>query len=165
MCILYVRVCVVHRGLAAGIYATNNPEACHFVADNCKANVIVVENQKQLDKILEVSVAVTETYFCTSQVECRGLPMSVCLHHYQCLPVRLPMSACLEPISLCLSVDVFSSAPPLQVRDRLPHLKAIVQYKGKLSQEYPNVYEVTPLHTPHACTHGRTCTHVYMWLT
>ena len=81
MCISYVCVC---RGLAAGIYATNNPEACHFVADNCKANVIVVENQKQLDKILEVNVAVTETYFCTSQVECRDLPMSVCLHHYQC---------------------------------------------------------------------------------
>jgi len=30
---------------------------------------------------------------------------------------------------------------PLQVRDRLPHLKAIVQYKGKLSEQYPNVYE------------------------
>ena len=72
------------------------------------------------------------------------------------------MSVCLEPISLCLSVDVFGSAPPLQVRDRLPHLKAIVQYKGKLSQEYPNVYEVTPLHTPHAhhmdaCAHTCTC--------
>ena len=38
------------------------------------------------------------------------------------------------------------SSTLLQVRDRLPHLKAIVQYKGKLSQEYPNVYEVT-------CTH------------
>ena len=60
MCISYV---CVHRGLAAGIYATNNPEACHFVADNCKANVIVVENQKQLDKVLEASVAFTETYF------------------------------------------------------------------------------------------------------
>ena len=60
ICISYV---CVHRGLAAGIYATNNAEACHFVADNCKANVIVVENQKQLDKILEVSVAVTEAYF------------------------------------------------------------------------------------------------------
>ena len=58
----YVCVCV-HRGLAAGIYTTNNPEACHFVADNCKANIIVVEDQKQLDKILEVSVAVTEAYF------------------------------------------------------------------------------------------------------
>ena len=32
---------------------------------------------------------------------------------------------------------------PLQVQDRLPHLKAIVQYKGKLSKKYPNVYEVT----------------------
>ena len=77
----------VHRGLAAGIYTTNNPEACHFVADNCKANVIVVEDQKQLDKILEVNVAVTKTYFCTSQVECRALPMSVCMHHYQYLSV------------------------------------------------------------------------------
>ena len=37
---------------------------------------------------------------------------------------------------------------PLQVQDDLPHLKAIVQYKGKLSQKYPNVYEVT--HTQHA---------------
>ena len=80
MCISYV---CVHRGLAAGIYATNNSEACHFVADNCKANVIVVENQKQLDKILEVSVAVTEAYFYTSQVECRGLPMS-CLSGCVC---------------------------------------------------------------------------------
>ena len=38
---------------------------------------------------------------------------------------------------------LFDSSPPLQVRDRLPHLKAIVQYKGQLSQEYHNVYEVT----------------------
>ena len=53
----------VHRGLAAGIYTTNNPEACHFVADNCKANVIVVEDQKQLDKILEVSVVIREVSF------------------------------------------------------------------------------------------------------
>ena len=41
---------------------------------------------------------------------------------------------------------LFYSSPPLQVRDRLPHLKAIVQYKGKLSQEYPDVYEVTFTH-------------------
>ena len=31
----------------------------------------------------------------------------------------------------------------MQVRDRLPHLKAIVQYKGKLSQAYENVYDVS----------------------
>ena len=35
------------------------------------------------------------------------------------------------------------SPPPPQVRDQLPHLKAIVQYKGKLSQEYENVYDVS----------------------
>ena len=57
MC-LYV-MCM-HRGLPAGIFATYNPEACHFVANNCQANIIVVEDQKQLDKILEVNVA---TYF------------------------------------------------------------------------------------------------------
>ncbi|XP_068694662.1 long-chain-fatty-acid--CoA ligase ACSBG2-like isoform X2 [Montipora foliosa] len=41
-------------GLAVGIYATNSPEACHYVADNCKANIIVVENNAQLQKILKV---------------------------------------------------------------------------------------------------------------
>ena len=38
-----------------GIYATNSPEACHYVAENCEANVIVVENKNQLNKILKVS--------------------------------------------------------------------------------------------------------------
>ena len=28
------------------------------------------------------------------------------------------------------------------MRDQLPHLKGIVQYKGKLSQNYPHVYDV-----------------------
>lgn len=41
-------------GFAAGIYTTNSPEACRYVADNCKANIIVVENHKQLQKILQV---------------------------------------------------------------------------------------------------------------
>ena len=31
----------------------------------------------------------------------------------------------------------------IQIRDELPELKAIVQYKGKLSQEYSNVYDVS----------------------
>ena len=77
-----VYVCV-HRGLAAGIYTTNNPEACHFVADNCKANVIVVEDQKQLDKILEVSVVVRVASFLISHelsVEaCKDYQMSTCM--------------------------------------------------------------------------------------
>ncbi len=42
------------RGLAAGIYTTNSSEAIFYIADNCKANVMVVENEVQLLKILEV---------------------------------------------------------------------------------------------------------------
>lgn len=42
-------------GLAVGIYTTNSPEACHYVAENCSANILVVENHTQLQKILQVS--------------------------------------------------------------------------------------------------------------
>lgn len=42
------------RGLATGIYTTNSPEACQYVSENCEANVLVVENHKQLIKILQV---------------------------------------------------------------------------------------------------------------
>ncbi|XP_002731707.2 long-chain-fatty-acid--CoA ligase ACSBG2-like [Saccoglossus kowalevskii] len=66
-------------GLAVGIYTTNSPEACHYVADNSDANIIVVENTAQLKKILKVW-------------------------------------------------------------DRLPHLKAIVQYSGELEEKRENVY-------------------------
>lgn len=45
-----------YRGIMTGIYATNSPEACQYVAVDSKANIIVVENQKQLDKILQVSL-------------------------------------------------------------------------------------------------------------
>ena len=108
MCTYCTYACV-HRGLAVGIYTTSNPEDCHFVADNCKANVIVVENQIQLDKILEVSVAVMKTYFCTSRVECRGLPasawlpMSVCMITNICLPGNQCLHVCLEPMSVFVS--------------------------------------------------------------
>lgn len=71
--------CILAGGLAAGIYTTNSAEACQYVADNCEANVLVVENHKQLLKIL-------------------------------------------------------------QVKDQLPHLKAIVQYKDALQQKLPNLY-------------------------
>ena len=36
---------------SAGIYTTNSAEACKYVAENCRANIIVVEDAKQLDKI------------------------------------------------------------------------------------------------------------------
>ncbi|XP_016423759.1 LOW QUALITY PROTEIN: long-chain-fatty-acid--CoA ligase ACSBG1-like [Sinocyclocheilus rhinocerous] len=63
----------------AGIYTTNSPDACLYVANDSRANIIVVENQKQLDTILEV-------------------------------------------------------------KDKLPHLKAIVQYSGSLKEKLPNLY-------------------------
>ncbi|KAM9754063.1 long-chain-fatty-acid--CoA ligase ACSBG1 [Menidia menidia] len=70
---------ILAGGVMTGIYSTNSPEACEYVASDSKANIIVVENQQQLEKIL-------------------------------------------------------------QVRDRLPHLKAIVQYSGQLQQRMPNLY-------------------------
>lgn len=65
-------------GFAVGIYTTNSAEACHFVADNSQCNILVVENDQQLQKILKV-------------------------------------------------------------RDRLPHLKAIIQYNGNPKESYPDV--------------------------
>ncbi|XP_024134404.1 long-chain-fatty-acid--CoA ligase ACSBG2 isoform X2 [Oryzias melastigma] len=70
---------ILAGGFGVGIYTTNSPEACQYVAENCKANVIVLENEKQLQKIL-------------------------------------------------------------QIEDQLPHLKAIVQYKGALREKRPNLY-------------------------
>ncbi|XP_042330384.1 long-chain-fatty-acid--CoA ligase ACSBG1 isoform X2 [Sceloporus undulatus] len=66
-------------GIVTGIYTTSSPEACHYIAHDCRANVIVVENQKQLDKIT-------------------------------------------------------------QIWNRLPHLKAVVMYKGPLLEKRPNLY-------------------------
>lgn len=42
------------RGLGMGIYTTNTPEACQYVAQHSQAVVIVVENHQQLQKITEV---------------------------------------------------------------------------------------------------------------
>ncbi|XP_069078151.1 long-chain-fatty-acid--CoA ligase ACSBG1 isoform X2 [Pleurodeles waltl] len=66
-------------GIATGIYSTNSPEACHYVASDSRANIIMVENQKQLDKVM-------------------------------------------------------------QIWNRLPHLRAVVQYKGALTEKHPNLY-------------------------
>uniref|UniRef100_A0A6J0SZL2 Long-chain-fatty-acid--CoA ligase ACSBG1 n=1 Tax=Pogona vitticeps TaxID=103695 RepID=A0A6J0SZL2_9SAUR len=66
-------------GIVTGIYTTSSPEACHYIAHDCRANIIVVENQKQLDKIM-------------------------------------------------------------QIWDRLPHLKAVVMYKGPLLEKRPGLY-------------------------
>ncbi|XP_014817124.1 PREDICTED: long-chain-fatty-acid--CoA ligase ACSBG2 isoform X1 [Calidris pugnax] len=70
---------ILAGGFAVGIYTTNSPEACHYVAENCSANVVVVENHKQLQKILEI-------------------------------------------------------------QQKLPHLKAIIQYGEELKEKRPNLY-------------------------
>ncbi|XP_051888967.1 long-chain-fatty-acid--CoA ligase ACSBG2-like [Pristis pectinata] len=70
---------ILAGGLSVGIYTTSSPEACMYVIQNSKANVVLVENDKQLQKILEV-------------------------------------------------------------RHELPHLKAIVQYKNELEEQYPGLY-------------------------
>ena len=45
---------VFANGVAAGIYQTNNAEACRYIAADCKANIAVVEDEKQLEKFLQV---------------------------------------------------------------------------------------------------------------
>ena len=41
-------------GFATGIYATNTPEAVEYVAKHSEANVLVVENNQQLQKVLQI---------------------------------------------------------------------------------------------------------------
>ncbi|XP_011299944.1 very long-chain-fatty-acid--CoA ligase bubblegum isoform X2 [Fopius arisanus] len=41
-------------GLAAGIYTTNSPDACQYCASHSRANIILVEDHKQLEKILSI---------------------------------------------------------------------------------------------------------------
>ena len=45
---------VSRRGIVTGIYTTSSPEACQYVAHDSCANIIVVDTQKQLEKILKV---------------------------------------------------------------------------------------------------------------
>ncbi|KAJ1212726.1 hypothetical protein NDU88_000375 [Pleurodeles waltl] len=70
---------IMAGGIPSGIYTTNSPDSCRYVASNCEANILVVEDRHQLEKVL-------------------------------------------------------------QVQDQLPHLKAIVQYSGELTEKRPNLY-------------------------
>ena len=36
--------------IAAGIYATNSPEACHYITEHSKSEVVVLDGNKQLEK-------------------------------------------------------------------------------------------------------------------
>ncbi|XP_055969998.1 long-chain-fatty-acid--CoA ligase ACSBG1 [Sorex fumeus] len=41
-------------GIVTGIYTTSSPEACQYIAHDSCANVLVVDTQKQLEKILKI---------------------------------------------------------------------------------------------------------------
>ena len=45
-----------NRGIPVGLYTQSTAEACKYIADDCKANIIVVDNEQQMLKILSVSV-------------------------------------------------------------------------------------------------------------
>lgn len=42
------------RGYAAGIYTTNSADACYHCLESSRANICVVQDKKQLDKVLSV---------------------------------------------------------------------------------------------------------------
>lgn len=42
------------RGIASGIYCSNSSEACLHCLNLSRANIVVVENEKQLEKILQI---------------------------------------------------------------------------------------------------------------
>ncbi|KAG8516429.1 Long-chain-fatty-acid--CoA ligase ACSBG1 [Galemys pyrenaicus] len=41
-------------GVVTGIYTTSSAEACRHIAHDCRANILVVDSQKQLEKILKI---------------------------------------------------------------------------------------------------------------
>ncbi|XP_010599335.2 long-chain-fatty-acid--CoA ligase ACSBG2 [Loxodonta africana] len=52
---------ILAGGLCVGIYATNSPEACQYVIDHAKVNILLVENDQQLQKILSIPQNKVET--------------------------------------------------------------------------------------------------------
>lgn len=40
--------------MPVGVYTTNGPEACHYVAEHSDAEVVIVENNTHLEKYLKV---------------------------------------------------------------------------------------------------------------
>ena len=100
-----------------GLYLTSSAETCSTIASDCKAQVIVLENDSQLQKILEVG----------------NLCVCVCLCVRVCVR-QLCISETLQFIySFWASKENYLRCCFLQVRSKLPHLKAIVQYSKRLT--------------------------------
>ena len=62
-------------GVGCGIYATNKADACHYVANQCSANIIFEEDKMQVAKILQVC------YLDIKMVEYLRLPFFPCDCH------------------------------------------------------------------------------------
>ena len=45
---------LLYSGLSCGLYTTNSADICQYIASDCQANVVVVENDMQLQKFLKV---------------------------------------------------------------------------------------------------------------
>lgn len=41
-------------GISAGMYTTSSSEACLFICESSRANIVVVEDDKQLRKIIKI---------------------------------------------------------------------------------------------------------------
>jgi len=44
--------CIFAGGIVAGVYTTNKPIACAYVAKHSKAKIIIVEDEIQLNKYI-----------------------------------------------------------------------------------------------------------------
>lgn len=49
-----MRFSLIFSGLAAGVYTTNSPDAVYHVLESSNANIVVVDDTKQMDKIKEI---------------------------------------------------------------------------------------------------------------
>ncbi len=43
-----------HSGQIVGIYGTNSPEACHYILEHSSSNILVIDDEEQLEKILKI---------------------------------------------------------------------------------------------------------------
>ena len=112
-------------GVSVGLYLTSSAETCSTIATDCKAQVIVVENDSQLQKILEVS------NLCVCVCVCVRACVCVCVRACVCVCVR---QLCIsETLVLGIKRKLSAWCCFVQVRSKLPHLKVIVQYSKRLT--------------------------------
>lgn len=52
--LLLLRSTINFSGIISGIYTTNSPEACHHILESSRANILIVDDEKQMEKILKI---------------------------------------------------------------------------------------------------------------